>query len=302
MKQSPMSFVSRLTGSLTFLALLGISLSSCSRSGADPIDIDPNPTTGIRNVNLYLSDAPADFQNVFVDIQKIEVKVDLDRTHEFDDDFGDDDVDMDDVNDADEYGRWVTLNYAPQVMDVLELRNGLERLMGNATVPTRVRKVRFTLGSGTYLIDGDGKRFRPTLINETEAFVYLHVKAADIDNAIPDNVDLRVDFDLARSLVRVNDDYELRPALRLFNAQTTGSITGNIYPVTVGARVEVSDGFGVVTGAIPTANEGLFRIRGLKQGVPYDVVVTAPGYQPYEIRNVMVNPGEDNQLGDIFLR
>jgi len=302
MKQSPLSFVSRLTGSLSFLALLGISLSSCSRSGADSIDIDPNPTTGIRNVNLYLTDAPADFQNVFVDIQKIEVKVDLDRTHEFDDDFGDADADADDNSDADEYGRWVTLNYAPQVLDVLALRNGLERLMGSATVPTRVRKVRFTLGPDTYLVDGDRKRFRPTLINETETFVYLHVKSADIDNSIPDNVDLRVDFDLSRSLVHVNDDYELRPTLRLFNAQTAGNITGNIYPITVGARVEVSDRFGVISGAIPTPNEGFFRVSGLKQGVAYTVTVTAPGYQPYEIRDVMVNPGEDNQLGDIFLR
>jgi hypothetical protein len=300
MKQSPLSFLSRLTGLFTFLALMGFSISSCSRSGAD--EIDPNPTTGLRNVNLYLTDAPADFKNVFVDIQKIEVKVDLDRTHEFDDSYGDGDEDQDDNEEVDEYGRWVTLNYAPQVLDVLALRNGLERLMGNVTVPTRVRKVRFTLGSNTYLVDGVGKRFRPRLVNETDAFVYLRVKSADMDNSIIGNVDLRADFDLASSLEQENDDYILHPRLRLFNAQTTGGVTGNVYPVEVGARVMILDDLGFTTGAIPTIEEGYFRVVGLKPGTPFRMVISAPGYAPAEFRNVMVNAGEDYQLGDINLR
>lgn len=300
MKQSPLSFVSRLTGFFTFLAILGISLSSCSRPGS--ADIDPNPTTGIRNINLFLSDAPADFKNVFVDIQKIEVKVDLDRTHEFDDSYGDADEDYDDNGEADEYGRWVTLNYAPQVLDVLALRNGLERLMGNTTVPTRVRKVRFTLGPNTYLVDGVDKRFRPTLVNETETLVYLHVKSADIDNSIPGNVDLRVDFDLASSLEQVNDDYILHPRLRLFNAQTTGGLTGNVSPIAVGARVVITDDFGFTTGAIPTSDEGYFRVIGLKPATPYRIIVSAPGFTSAEFRDVMINAGDDYQLGDINLR
>jgi len=300
MKQSPLSFVSRLTGSLTFLALLGISLSSCSRSGS--ADIDPNPTTGIRNVNLYLSDAPADFQNVFVDIQKIEVKVDLDRTHEFDDSYGDTDEDYDDTETADDYGRWVSLNFTPQTMDVLALRNGLERLLGNATVPTRIRKVRFTLGQESYLIDGESQHFRMTLVNELENLVYLRVKSSDIDNSLPGNVDLRADFDLARSVEKVGDEYIIRPRMRLFNLQTTGNVIGNIAPTPVGARVLITDGNGFETGAIPAVEEGFFRVRGLKPGTVYMVTVTAPDFTPYEIRDVMVNVGEDMSLGEINLR
>lgn len=300
MKQSPLSLLSRLTGFFTLLAFLGISLSSCSRSGS--ADIDPNPTTGIRNVNLYLSDAPADFKNVFVDIQKIEVKVDLDRTHEFDDSYGDSDEDYDDTEEVDDYGRWVTLNFAPQTLDVLALRNGIERLLGNATVPTRIRKVRFTLGQESYLIDGESQHFRMTLVNELENLVYLRVKSADIDNSLPGNVDLRADFDLARSVEKVGDEYIIRPRMRLFNLQTTGNVIGNIAPTPVGARVLITDGNGFETGAIPAVEEGFFRVRGLKPGTVYTVTVTAPDLTPYEIRDVMVNAGEDTQLGEINLR
>lgn len=300
MKQSPLSFVSRLTGFFTLLTILGISLSSCSRSGS--ADIDPNPTTGIRNVNLFLSDAPADFLNVFVDLRKIEVKVDLDRTHEFDDSYGDADEDYDDTEEVDDYGRWVTLNFAPQTLDVLALRNGVERLLGNATIPTRIRKVRFTLGQESYLIDGESQQFRMTLVNDLENLVYLRVKAADIDNTLPGNVDLRVDFDLARSVEKVGDEYIIRPAMRLFNAQTTGNVIGNIAPTPVGARVLITDGHGFETGAIPAVEEGFFRVRGLKPGTVYTVTVTAPDFRPFEIRDVMVNAGEDTQLGEINLR
>ena len=300
MKQSPLSFLPRLTGFFTFLAFLGISLSSCSRSGS--ADIDPNPPTGIRNVNLFLSDAPADFKNVFVDIQQVEVKVDLDRTHEFDNSYGDDDEDFDDTEEVDDYGRWVTLNFAPQTLDVLALRNGIERLLGNATVPTRIRKVRFTLGQSSYLVDGDEKRFRMTLITERENLVYLRVKAADMDNTLAGNVDLRADFDLASSVEKVGDDYVIRPRMRLFNVQTDGNVTGSISPTPVGARVVITDGNGFTTGAIPMVEEGFFRVRGLKPGTVYTVTVIAPDYTPYEIRDVMVNPGEDTPLGEINLR
>jgi len=298
MKQSPLSF-SRLTGVLSALFLMAFVFTGCSRSGS--ADIDPNPTTGIRNVNLFLSDAPADFQNVFVDIQKIEVKVDLDRTHEFDNSYGDMDEDYDDTEEVDDYGRWVSLNFTPQTMDVLALRNGVERLIGNATVPTRIRKVRITLGQESYLIDGESQHYRMTLVNELENLVYLRVKAEDMDNSQPGNVDLRVDFDLARSVEKVGDEYIIRPRVRLFNLQTTGNVVGNISPTPIGARVLITDGNGFETGAIPEVQEGFFRVRGLKPGTVYTVTVVAPDRTPYEIRDVMVNPGEDTQLGEINL-
>ena len=300
MKQSPLSAVSRLLGLFSFMTLLGIALTSCSRSGSGTID--PNPTTGMRNVNVILSDAPADFENVFVDLQKIEIKVDRDRTHEADDSYGDADEDYDDTEEVDDYGRWITINFAPQMLDVLALRNGIERLLGNATVPTRVRKIRFTLGQESYLVDGDGRNFRTTLVNDTENLVYVRIKGADIDNTMPGNVDLRVDFDLARSIELMGDEYIFRPKMRPFNLDITGSVVGNIAPTPVGARVLITDGHGFETGAIPAAQEGFFRVRGLKPGTVYSVIVEAPGFTPYEIRDVMVDRGGETQLPEINLR
>lgn len=136
MKHSSLS-LSRLMGAFSTLLMLAAVVTGCSRSVAH--DIQPNPTTPVRNVNLYLTDAPADFQHVYFDIQNVEVKVDLDQAHANDDSFGDNDEDYDDTEEVDQFGRWVTLNMAPQQLDVLALRNGVERLMGNAAVPTRIR-------------------------------------------------------------------------------------------------------------------------------------------------------------------
>ncbi|MEY5033814.1 MAG: hypothetical protein RL447_192 [Bacteroidota bacterium] len=299
MKQSSLS-LSRLMGAFSTLLMLAAVVTGCSRSVAH--DIQPNPTTPLRNVNLYLTDAPADFQHVYFDIQKIEVKVDLDQTHANDDSFGDNDDDYDDTEEVDQFGRWVTLNVAPQQLDVLALRNGVERLMGNAAVPTRIRKVRITVGDENRLINGEGRDCRLALINDTEHFLYVRVKAADMDNSLPGTTELRLDVDLARSIVAAGDEYVLTPQMRLFNLQTTGAVSGNISPTDAGARVMITDGLGFETGAIPAPQEGMFLVRGLRPGVVYTVMVTAPGYNDYEIRDVMVERGGELQLGEITLR
>jgi hypothetical protein len=299
MKQSSLS-LSRLMGAFSTLLMLAAVVTGCSRSVAH--DIQPNPTTPLRNVNLYLTDAPADFQHVYFDIQKIEVKVDLDQTHANDDSFGDNDEDYDDTEEVDQFGRWVTLNVAPQQLDVLALRNGVERLMGNAAVPTRIRKVRITVGDENRLINGEGRDCRLALINDTEHLLYVRVKAADMDNSLPGTTELRLDVDLARSIVAAGDEYVLTPQMRLFNLQTTGAVSGNISPTDAGARVMITDGLGFETGAIPAPQEGMFLVRGLRPGVVYTVMVTAPGYNDYEIRDVMVERGGELQLGEITLR
>lgn len=296
MKQYPLS-PSRLLRSFAAILFLASVFTACSRAGAGRID--PNPSS--QNINVFLSDAPIDFQHVYVDIQKVEVKVDLDRSHASDDTYGADDEDIDDTEEADQYGRWVTLNVAPQVMDVLALRNGIERLLGNASVPTRVRKVRFTIGGQNSIIDGDGIDKRLTLINETENLVYLRVKAADMDQSTPGSIDLRVDLDLARSVQPAGDEYVLRPQFRLFNLQTTGSVVGNINPFGIGARVTITDGLGFESGAIPTSDEGFFRIRGLVPGMTYTLTIEAPGFHPYEIRDIVVDRQVETTLPEINL-
>ncbi len=298
MKQFPLS-VSRLLGSISLAFLASLFLTACSRSN-DMNDLVELPAPSQR-INVFLSDAPADYQHVFIDIEKVEVKVDRDRSHESDDSYGDSDDDYDDIEEVDQFGRWVTLDFNPQVMDVLALRNGVERLLGSVNVPTRVRKVRFTIGSNSYVVDGDGRQSRLTLINETENYVYVRVKEADMDRLVRGSIDLRIDFDLARSVEAVGDEFVLRPKVRLFNLQTSGSIAGNIFPLAVGARVSVVDGLGFETGAIPSSEDGLFRIRGLRPGIVYTVVIDAPGFRPYEIRDVEVRAQAETQLDEINL-
>ena len=119
--------------------------------------------------------------------------------------------------------------------------------------------------------------------------------------SLPGNVDLRVDMDLAKSIEMIGDTYFLHPQFRLFNIQRTGSVTGYISPIQMGARVTIFDHYGFEAGAIPSSEDGFFRIRGLVPGVLYTIQVDAPGFHPYEIRDVLVERQSETELGEIGL-
>ena len=109
--------------------------------------------------------SPGDFEAVNLDIQKVEVKFDDDSRHSSDDRFGDSDDDKDDhTKKKDDYGEWVDLAYTPAVVDVLKLRNGVEKMLADGNVKGTVRKVRITLGTNNTVVKG-GVSYPINIIN-----------------------------------------------------------------------------------------------------------------------------------------
>ena len=127
----------------SLLIVFAMSFSSCSKNGVN----------NGNAIQVYLTDGPGDFEAVNLDIQKVEVKLDNDDKHSKDDRFGDNDDDKDDhTKKKDDFGEWVDLAYTPTVVDVLKLRNGVEKMLADGNVTGTVRKIRITLGTNNTVV------------------------------------------------------------------------------------------------------------------------------------------------------
>jgi hypothetical protein len=117
-------------GLASMIVAFALIFSACTKSG-----LNENGA-----VAVFLTDGPGDFDAVNIDIQKVEVKVDKDEKHKRDDNRNSLDDDKDDhLKRKDDFGEWIDLNFAPKVIDVLSLRNGIETQLGTA--------------DGTYVVD-----------------------------------------------------------------------------------------------------------------------------------------------------
>lgn len=247
---------------------------------------------------MYLTDGPGDFEAVNLDIVKVEVKLDNDDKHSKDDRYGDNDDDKDDdKNKKDDYGEWVDLAYTPAVVDVLKLRNGVEKMLADGNVKGTVRKIRITLGTNNTVVKG-GVTYPINIINETNNFLYIKLNDEHRERGAGNGIKVWVDFDIANSIAEVNGKFYLRPVLRPFCNANFAAAVGRVLPEAIKATVTFSNGQGFNAVALPAPN-GEFKIRGLREGT-YSVTYTAAGYVS-QTKTVTVAKGKDTKMDTVTL-
>lgn len=282
---------------LSFASLLvafALIFSACSKSGV-------NSGNGLQ---VYLTDGPTDLAAVNLDILKVEAKVDNNERHRDNDRHGENDDDKDDDKQRkDDFGEWVDLNAATGVVNVLDLRNGVEKLIASSSnIQGRVRKIRVTLGTNNTvkLENGDTKPL--TLLNETQNMIYIKLfdehRGRGNDNR---SAAVRIDFDLASSIVLNNGTYILRPVVRPFCNENFGEVEGIVLPLDAKAVVRIADGAGFNAVALPF-KDGKFKLRGLKEGTYTVTIEPLAPYIKETISNVVVTKGKDTELGTITLK
>ncbi|MEY3186554.1 MAG: hypothetical protein RL675_378 [Bacteroidota bacterium] len=268
--------------------------SGCTKNGID--------ASAGGKVAVYLTDGPGEFDAVFIDIQKVEVKIDTSSAHKDNDDRCKDDDDRDDHQKRkDDYGEWVDIKFTPAVIDVLSLRNGVETKLGEANILTgTVRKIRITLGTQNSVVK-NGVTSTLELRNETNNFLYVKLYDKHRErNANNSNVSVWVDFDVANSIYEKDGKFYLKPVLRPFNNKNFGEVEGKVLPLEAKAVVRITNGAGFNGVALPN-REGKFKLRGLESGT---YTVTVEGLAPYldkVISNVVVTKGKETELGVITL-
>lgn len=280
-------------GMASFVVALAVFLSACTKNGV-------NASRG--NVSVFLTDGPGEYDSVFIDITKVEVKVDNDSLHKHHDDHGKDDDDRDDHEKRkDGYGEWVDINFTPALIDVLSLRNGVETKLGEANIASgTVRKIRITLGSRNRVVK-TGQSYPLELKNETNNLLYVKLFNNHRQRGADSSTKVWVDFDIARSIEEKDGKFYLRPVLRPFCNDNYGEVEGKVLPLEAKAVVRITNGAGFDGVALPN-KEGEFKLRGLESGT---YTVTVEGLAPYlkqTISNVVVTKGKDTELGTITLK
>jgi hypothetical protein len=254
-----------------------------------------------RKVSVFLTDGPMDLKNVFIDVQKVEIKIENESSSSSDDDDDDDDKDDDDhLSDKDKHGEWKTLVFEPKVIDVLKLQNGAEMLLGSIDVLKDVEKVRVTLGPNNTVVDENDVTHNLVLNNATNNLLYIKIGDDDCDkNDDTKTEEIRVDFDLSKSIQFLNGKYYLKPKLHSFSNSGYGEIEGKVLPEGIKAKVTISNGQGEPKIGNPD-KKGRFRVRGLKEGT-YSVLFEAPGKTSKTLNNIIIRKGKEVELSAVSL-
>jgi hypothetical protein len=261
-----------------------------------------------QNVSIYLTDDPAIFDKVLVDIRSVQVQVDTcNHQNENDQEDNHDDQDSTDHHDGDHHDEkddscviWKTLDIRPGVYDLLTLRNGMDTLLAGGIVPAgEIKKIKIELGTNNSLVK-DSVVYPLNLPPGMQPFITVQMKGNDWDEFQPGRSRLWLDFDLARSIIQHNNMFFLNPVIHFFTVKNTGSIKGDVVPHESLAVISVFNSSDTAF-AIPQ-HDGEFKIRGLKEG-SYTVFINGSnGYQDTTINNVNVTTRHETDLGKITLR
>ncbi|MBX2969993.1 MAG: DUF4382 domain-containing protein [Cyclobacteriaceae bacterium] len=246
------------------LALLSaVMLISCSEDGRN------------ARLEIRLTDAPGDYEEVNIDIQGVQV-------HAASEDNG---------------SGWKSLDITPGVYNLLELTNGLDTLLGVIELPAgRISQVRLILGNNNTLkINGETKALTTPSAQQSGLKLNVH---ADLVEGI--TYTLLLDFDAARSIVKAgaSGKYLLKPVIRTITEATSGAVAGTVSePLSKPAvyAIIANDTLGTTF----ANDEGKFMIKGLQPGTYTISFSPATGYSIEDIADVDVTLGNVTNLGEV---
>ncbi len=299
---------------MALLAVGLLALASCQKNNSR------SGSSGQHSVQIFLTDDPSfSFDNFFVDIQKVEVKLEDDTVrggggggddhggqggddnggHSGNDNgghSGDDDRD----NRGDTAGGWMALDIRPGVYDLLHFRNGLDTVLATGNIATikQIRKVRLTLGNNNSVVVNGVTT--PLVLNGNNNIVVIKLSDDFLDDH-PSDIRFTLDLDAGNSVRLHGGQLEFRPRVRPFRRERAGGIEGRVLPPQAQAMVMAFNGTDTAT-AKPE-REGEFKIVGLKAGI-YSLLVhpTTGGYKDTTLTNIVVAVREDTHAGTITLR
>lgn len=138
-------------------------------------------------VKVKLTDAPAAYDEVNVDIKEVNVKMDGDSTS------------------------WISLPTAAGVYNLLEYQDGVDTLIAEAVLSgSKIQEIRLVLGSNNYVRTG-GDSIPMMVPSGSESG--LKIK---LNHTLSGNIDyLTLDFDAGLSVKQENGEYRLRPVVKV---------------------------------------------------------------------------------------
>lgn len=228
------------------------------------------------SVNFRLTDGPARYDEVNVDVQAVEVHTDQDTG-------------------------WHTVDLIQAgVYNLNDLRNGTDTLLSRATLPVgNLSQIRLILGTdNSVVVNGQSYPLAtPSAMQSGLKFNFHQTLAAN------GAYDIWIDFDADKSVVKEgNGTYSLKPVIRAYSNETDGQIKGFVLPYLATESVMAISNQDTLY-AYPASTDGFFMFKGLAEG-SYSVYIDAgvgAALKDTTISNVSVSYGQVTDLGRITL-
>ena len=257
---------------LLLAAVAFTSFTSCS-------DDDDNMNEDTARLMVRLTDAPGDFEAVFVDVEDVRIKTD--------------------ASTGEEEG-WTSLpNVQTGVYDLLALTGGVTQLLADAEVPAGpLTQIRLVLGdNNTVVINGETQPLSTPSAQQSG----LKLQVNETLEA-GEEYEFLLDFDVDQSVVSAGSSggYMLKPVIRVTAMEATGTITGEVQPSLTQSVVRAQNASNNIS-AYTDAN-GNFSLNGVPAGT-YQITVTpdaSTGYSVRTVNNVVVTSGQTTDLDAIF--
>jgi uncharacterized protein DUF4382 len=286
-----------------FTAICSVALilffASCSKENS--VKSSSTVPNGESKVSVHLMDGPMAFDKVLIDIRQIAIEVDTATSQSSQDNNNQWD------NNYCGWGRgqnnksliWDTLSVTPGLYDLLQLRNGVDTLLGSGVyVSGKILKVRITLGSDNSVYT-DSTTSYPLEIFGPNPYFDINVSRQNVASVTNNEFELWLDFNIARSVFFWNGTFLLKPYIVVFNDIVSAKISGQVLPWGSTALITVANTSDTLY-AIPNWN-GNYLLRGVPAGTYSINFKGTNGYQDTTINNIVVDSMKVTQVPTITL-
>jgi hypothetical protein len=240
---------------------------------------DLNEEEKSSSLQIWLTDAPGDFQEVNVDIKDVQIH----------------------YGEGEGEAGWKSINVNAGIYNLIELTNGLETLLGNIEIPPgKISQIRLVLGNRNTIRVNDQLYDLLTPSSEQSGL------KIQVHETLTAGITYKVllDFDAALSVVETgNGGYILKPVIRSMTEAQDGAIKGVVNPAAAHPAIFVVDNVNHADTIASTFSDeaGNFLIRGLSAGNYHVAFVPDTTYQITSRDNVSVTVGEVTDLGTISI-
>jgi hypothetical protein len=227
-------------------------------------------------VQVWLTDAPGDYEAVYLDIQGVEIH----------------------AGDGNNDNGWKSLDVQTGIYDLLQLTNGLDTLLGEIEIPAgKISQIRLILGSDNTIKVG-GEIFDLSTPSAEQSGLKLQVHETLLGGI---TYKILLDFDIARSVVLTgNETYKLKPVIRTITAAQDGAIKGVVSPKESTPAVYAIIGPDTLATTFADST-GAFLLRGLDAGAYTVSVAPNSNYVGVQKEGVTVTLGHITDVGVIAL-
>ncbi len=237
---------------IVFVLAMAAVLAGCSKE----------TNTGTAKLTFKLTDAPAAYDKLNIDIQGISVI----------------------VNDT-----VINLNVEPAVINLLDLVNGKDTIIADQQIPAgKLSQIRLILGSNNTIVTGSST-FALSTPSAQQSGLKLNVQK-DLTGGVA--YAYTIDFDAARSVVKTgNDTYILKPVLRVITDAVSGAIKGVVSPAkSKPALYAISSKLDTITTFADTIS-GQYFFKGVPAGTYKLNLVPVSPYTEKTLTDIIVSNG-----------